>query len=147
MYDERIYRSAVILNRFGFDLHLTDKLTQNETIILLMISEYCDKNPDEPGIKTTCLSIESGTSKPLVSKLLNNLDDRGFIKRNHSKEDRRVIYITLSPDGAALRDGIISNVERNIANAQACIGKDKYDEFLELANALCGSYLMNDDLA
>lgn len=142
---EKIYRSAVILNRFGFDLKLTDKLTQNETIILLMISEYCEKNPDEPGIKTTHLSTESGTSKPLVSKLLNNLDDRGFIKRNHSKEDRRVIYITLSAEGIALRDGIIANVEKSIVNAEACIGKDKYAEFLELATALCTSYLMNGE--
>ncbi|MFC4651547.1 MarR family transcriptional regulator [Lactococcus nasutitermitis] len=37
-----------------------------------------------------------------VTITLNRLEDKGYIKRERSKEDRRVTYIDLTPKGAKL---------------------------------------------
>ena len=36
-----------------------------------------------------------------VSGLLNRLEDRGFIERKRSNQDRRVVYVVLTRDGTA----------------------------------------------
>lgn len=69
----------------------------------LQIHEYLAmlviKFEDGP-IRPTELSESLGISRPQITRLLDSLEQRGFITREHSKTDRRALILTLSPKGA-----------------------------------------------
>ena len=44
------------------------------------------------------MGITTGT----LTVMIDRLEDRGYVKRQRSKEDRRVILCTLAPDGAEI---------------------------------------------
>ncbi len=50
------------------------------------------------------LLLDSGTLTPL----LKNLENRGLVSRVRSKEDERVLMISLNEDGAALKEKAVS---------------------------------------
>lgn len=58
------------------------------------INEYSSK-----GVKSSDLSKFLSITKPAVSKLINILEDKGFVNRIADKSDRRVVYINITKDG------------------------------------------------
>lgn len=65
------------------------------------------------------LFLDSGTLTPVLKKLEN----KGFIKRERSKEDERSLIVTLTPEGRALRDKAVSLPE----TMRACMSLDEQD--------------------
>jgi DNA-binding MarR family transcriptional regulator len=47
-----------------------------------------------------CLYLDSGTLTPLLKKL----EQKGWVSRARAREDERVLIVTLTPEGAKLRD-------------------------------------------
>jgi DNA-binding MarR family transcriptional regulator len=50
----------------------------------------------------TGLAGELGLTKPTVTVLVDKLEEKGYIKRVHSDEDRRVIYLHIDKKGARI---------------------------------------------
>lgn len=51
------------------------------------------------GMKTSELTKNLCITKPATSKMLNVLEDKGYIERTSSKCDRRVVYVRLTKEG------------------------------------------------
>ena len=51
-------------------------------------NEYSSK-----GVKASDLSKFLSVTKPAISKLINTLEEKGFVNRITDKSDRRVVYI------------------------------------------------------
>ena len=58
------------------------------------ISEYSSK-----GVKASDLSKFLSITKPAISKLINTLEEKGFVERITDKSDRRVVYINITKNG------------------------------------------------
>ena len=58
------------------------------------ISEYSSK-----GVKASDLSKFLSITKPAISKLINTLEEKGFVERITDKSDRRVVYVNLTDSG------------------------------------------------
>lgn len=54
---------------------------------------------DAPGVTVSKLSTCLMHSKPATSKMLNTLEEKGFIERITTKADRRAVYIVLTEAG------------------------------------------------
>lgn len=50
------------------------------------------------GMKVSDLSEKMGLSNSTVSGIIDRLEDRGFVERIRSKEDRRVVYVDLTDE-------------------------------------------------
>ncbi|WP_195251144.1 MarR family winged helix-turn-helix transcriptional regulator [Romboutsia sp. 1001713B170207_170306_H8] len=51
------------------------------------------------GVKASDLSKYSMITKPAISKLINTLEEKGFVERVADKSDRRVVYVNLTNSG------------------------------------------------
>ena len=77
----------------------TTKLTQltfPQTIALYII-------PDQ-GIEMSVLSKKIGIDLSTLSRLINGLEKRGFVKRETSKKDKRIIEVLLKEEGILIRE-------------------------------------------
>lgn len=72
-------------------------MTYTQYITMMAMWEYKELSVKELG---KCLYLDSGTLTPL----LKTMEKKGWIERNRSKEDERVLKVTLTEAGEALRE-------------------------------------------
>ena len=72
-------------------------LTYTQYITMMVMWERKQMNVKELG---ECLYLDSGTLTPLLKKL----EQKGWVTRARAREDERVLIVTLTPEGAKLRD-------------------------------------------
>ena len=86
-------------------------LTYTQYLVMLVLWEE-----DEASVGRLCarLHLDSGTLTPLLKKL----EEAGRVRRRRSPEDERVVLVSLTEQGRALRTGALAVPRR----AAACIG-------------------------
>ena len=72
-------------------------ITYTQYIVFLALWEYGDLSVGELSEK---LWLDSGTLTPLLKKL----EQAGYVSRNRGTEDERVVFISLTEKGQALRE-------------------------------------------
>jgi DNA-binding MarR family transcriptional regulator len=72
------------------------------------------------------------THDPDITRLLNRLEDRGFVKRTRAKNDRRVICGKITPAGLKLLREIDSPLEKRGREMLRHVGQEKLKELIEL---------------
>lgn len=72
-------------------------LTYTQYIVMMVLWESKAVTARELGRK---LYLDSGTLTPV----LKSLEKKGFISRSRSPEDERVLLVTITPEGAKLRE-------------------------------------------
>ncbi|WP_455544375.1 MarR family winged helix-turn-helix transcriptional regulator [Intestinibacter sp.] len=77
-------------------------LYAGEYMALRTIEKLKMINEDSIGVKTSDIGNCLCMKKPATSKMLNNLEDKGYIKRLSDKKDRRVTYVDLTQEGENL---------------------------------------------
>lgn len=55
-------------------------------------------------MKSSELAIRLNVTKPSISRIIDNLELKNLIKREYGKDDRRVVYIRLSPKGREVQE-------------------------------------------
>ena len=94
-------------------------ITYTQYLVFLVLGEYGEVKVSEIGSR---LYLDNGTLSPLLKKL----EKEGFILRTRSKEDERIVMISLSDKGAELyerlaeipmRIGMCVNLEPEKAQA------------------------------
>lgn len=91
-------------------------------------------------IKAADLSDMLELSRPSITRILNDLEHRGFITRSIDKEDRRSVKIELTEAGIRAIEkanrGILSIAERLVAS----LGDSDTDKLIELIDKLTEIY-------
>ncbi len=70
----------------------------------------------EKTMKITELSSKLSLSNSTVSGIIDRLEKQGMVVRNRSEEDRRVVYVNVSPDFTGLHQNFHKRLEENIGN-------------------------------
>ncbi|MEN9749043.1 MAG: hypothetical protein RL149_121 [Actinomycetota bacterium] len=73
-------------------------------------------------IETRQIAEEGGFSKATLTGVLNTLEGRGLLTREKSKDDGRLVLVSLTPKGRKLMDGLFpefNKQEQKIAGAVA----------------------------
>ncbi|KUO77187.1 MAG: TrmB family transcriptional regulator [Desulfosporosinus sp. BRH_c37] len=70
----------------------------------------------EKRIKITELSSKLSLPNSTVSGILDRLEKQGIVVRERSQEDRRVVYVSISPHFKEMHQVIRENLTRNIKN-------------------------------
>ncbi len=91
--------SKEIVRRYKPHLDEID-LTYTQYIAMMVLWEKKQVTVKELG---EMLFLDSGTLTPLLKKL----EAKGMLHRERSKEDERVLVVTITPEGEALRDKAI----------------------------------------
>ena len=86
------------------------------------------------------LSAALDISKPGVSKLLNGMEVKGLIRREHRAEDRKAVYVLLTDKAIALLDEQKATASVMTKKVFAEMGMDKAKEMLALIGLFYDSY-------
>lgn len=87
----------------------TDCLTLAELRVLLVLNDSPDKR-----LRMSDLAIDAHHSPSRSSHTITRMEARGWVKRIPHESDRRVIYVTMTPAGAALFDRVMPRYQAAI---------------------------------
>ena len=133
---EKKYEALKLSNQMCFPLYAASKeivrrykpvldeigLTYTQYITMMVLWEHESISVKDMG---SLLYLDSGTLTPVLKKL----EQKGFIKRQRDTEDERVLIVTVTDEGMALRDKAL-----DVPARIACT----VDLTMEEAQLLCG---------
>ena len=79
-------------------------------------------------------------SKPAVSKLLNSMEEKGLIRREHRESDRKAVYVVLTPKAIAISEEQLATASVMTKKVFAEMGMDKAKEFIAIVNVFYDCY-------
>ena len=117
--DEHKYDALKLENQLCFPLYAASKevvkryrpyleplgLTYTQYLVMMVLWEQRQLNVKELGDK---LYLDSGTLTPV----LKNLESKGYLTRCRSERDERILLVSVTDDGVALRDRALPVPER-----------------------------------
>lgn len=91
------------INKLAHNRFRKRNMSNREFMLLKTIkylkSSESTKEYSSKGVKASDLSKFLSVTKPAVSKLINILEEKGFVNRIADKSDRRVVYINITKEG------------------------------------------------
>lgn len=119
------------------DKHLLCGMTLLELFACYEISSNERMNkPTHPKDVAAALRI----SKPAVSKLLNAMEGKGLILREHRAENRKTIYLSLTDKAVSLMDEQKATASVVTKRVFAEMGTEKAKEMIALVDLFYDSY-------
>lgn len=98
-----------------------------------------DNGEEDKGFSITSSDLSNSlkNSKPATSRMLNLVEDKGFIVRTSKKNDRRIVYIQLTELGLKVLDEEVERFKILIEKVINKMGKEDMDNFLYTSKKLC----------
>lgn len=84
----------------------------------------------------TSIRAELSMDKGQLSRTVSSLADRGLVRTATGTTDRRVIQVSLSPQGRTLHDEVLAEVISRNEQVVGCLGAGECAEFLRLLDKL-----------
>jgi len=78
------------------------------------------------------------TRDPDITRLLNRLEDRGFVERTRSRHDRRVIYGKITAAGLELLHDLDHPIDKHGREMLRHVGQEKLKQLIELLELVRG---------
>jgi DNA-binding MarR family transcriptional regulator len=94
---------------------------------------------DEDGTRATELARRSGRHKQIIGRIVDELEELGYVERRPERVDRRAKLVVPTARGREvmrLSDQIIGDIERRQA---AALGEEEYEAFKHTLGALVDS--------
>lgn len=109
---------------------------QGEFLMLYRIHHCCKEEENSgaslPGVRVSELSARMGMSMPAVSQMLKSLQKKGLVTRTAATDDRRVVYVTLTPVGAEVFSQAIDRFLFQISTVANRFGEEKIQQISRL---------------
>ena len=76
------------------------------TFAALFLIDQMNREPQQeravPGVTVSMLSDRLHNSRPAVTRLINDLEEQGYVVKLTAKQDRRFVYLMLTQEGQAV---------------------------------------------
>ncbi|MDF2588131.1 MAG: hypothetical protein K0S41_1972 [Anaerocolumna sp.] len=141
--------SYVKIRKNIHNLLLDTELTRAEYYVLLYLREQSILRNDvtmDPTVKAADISELLGISRPAVTKLLNALEKKEFIKRYISAVDKRSSAIELTASGLNAYQKANTNIYLLSDKLAIDLGMEETKKFVQLLEKISGIYetLLNE---
>lgn len=100
----------------------------------------CHNSSDTPGIKISQISHKTGISMPGVSQTLSTLEKLDLIQRKTAKEDRRIVYVSLTEKGLKIFRESNQSFSEVYDQAIKVLGPDDSQKLIDLLNQLADAF-------
>ncbi len=84
----------------------------------------------------TDYSREIGVTKQQLTKLVNDLEDKGYVRRIHNTENRRQVYVEISEEGKAYLDSMLSEVTTEITSSLSYLDEAEKEKLSKYSSEL-----------
>ncbi|MDH3322775.1 MAG: MarR family transcriptional regulator [Flavobacteriaceae bacterium] len=116
-------------------------LKHQSTMAMAMALLYIDF---EKGTPSTALGPSMGMEATSLSRMLKNMEEKGFIYREKNPEDGRSVFIKLTPLGKEKREISKKSVYQFNETIKQNISKEKINHFFEVTEMI--NQLINQKL-
>lgn len=137
------YQSYVLANSVGFQINDTAKLVTNRLNLNFKNNGYPVTHEqwsimirlwEEEGLTQNKLATLTKRDQPSVSRLVNNLEKSGLVKRMPHPIDKRTNLIFLTSKGKKIQVGLIEQAQKTIEDISEGIEQEDMDIFLRVLN-------------
>jgi DNA-binding MarR family transcriptional regulator len=126
---QQIFEAIKSLQQFQINcLNMVSSLTHAQTFVLLTVGDFISKHKCSP--QPSLLSEYLQVAPASITPILNKLDNAGLIERVYSKQDRRQVFIDLTPKGKECYDTMITQIRAYYQKAIDEIGEQSIAQFV-----------------
>lgn len=125
--NEQILDAWIQLTTVIDNNRIVSEMPLNEALICRILSERGEKN-----ITATYLCELTKMQKSQMNRTLTSMEEKGWIERKRSEEDKRQIFVTLNEEQSAFYREQHEHVLKVVEKLIACIGEEKATKALEL---------------
>jgi len=119
------------------------KISRGEHVMLHVIynfmkeqSQLHEEHAIPPGMKVSELSEHLKISPPSVSQMVNGLEEKNYVERVTTKNDRRVVYIRLTEQGKSILEKVTQEFMTFMDQVVSRLGTDDTTQLIHLFNRL-----------
>lgn len=98
--------------------------------------ETYDKADTDRGLNVSVLACCLEISMPQVSRLLNSMEDKGYIVRSMNRQDRRVTYVKMTEYGKSVSESAVKEYKDYMSKVTATMGEERLITLIHLLNEL-----------
>jgi DNA-binding MarR family transcriptional regulator len=141
---EKVYKAIQKFKKISSFSEVFSDMSHSEFIMMKLIQ---DKTEEEKGVKISTLSSFLMISNPAVSQMINTLETKGYVERITTKNDRRVVYVTLTKLGEANLEKACQSFVRVASDILGKMGQEDTETLLRLLDKLyriADEYKSND---
>ncbi|MFZ5596062.1 MAG: MarR family winged helix-turn-helix transcriptional regulator [Bacillota bacterium] len=117
-------RLLMVYSEYMFKRESKEELTHVQGVLLNFLREKGKVTVSE-------ISDYMEVTMAAVSSLTDRLVKGGLIERERSGDDRRVVYINLTPKGRKAIENHRSKLRRKLEEAFLCMGVNKAEQYIE----------------
>jgi DNA-binding MarR family transcriptional regulator len=112
---------------------LNEKLTQHDLTVAQYLSMGAlHSKGNECSMSELAERIQQ--SSATMTGIVDRLVEKGWVNRRRSEEDRRAVYVSLTPDGQQILNRVASERREMIANTIHKMSPTDVDQFIRLLN-------------
>ncbi|WP_379136194.1 MarR family winged helix-turn-helix transcriptional regulator [Paenibacillus sp. sgz500958] len=116
-----------------------DSVPHGEFVMMFVIQAMMKKEQTEnaescPGIMISKLSDLLQISRPTASQMISSLEEKGYILREMSRSDRRVIYIRLTGKGDKVFETLMTRYLGILNEIIERVGREEIDQLIHLCD-------------
>jgi DNA-binding MarR family transcriptional regulator len=97
---------------------------------------YSLRNSTGKSITMSDLSDKLGVTKQQLTKLVNDFEENGYVRRVRSEENRRVIFVEITDAGNGCLDEMISEILEEIKTTLKSFSESDMDKIIESTRTL-----------
>lgn len=112
------------------------EMRKSEFIVLDMIQRGKIKGKSLEGVSVSELAKNLLVTTPAVSKILRDMEEKGYIKRETDKNDRRNTIVKVTKKGEQARKETCKRMDLLMQNSINRLGEENTEELIRLLNQL-----------
>ena len=132
-----IYKITVLADRVA---RLTGAVALREAGLNLSQWRVIAALGSRDGLTASQVVTLTPMDKGIVSRAVRMLEDKGMVRRTASTQDARQSHLHLTPQGRAVFDAIVAELDRVGAHGRPELDGEALDAFLAQIDALIESY-------
>lgn len=125
--------------------HVFSDVSQGEFFTLEMLRKFQQRNGDSRGVIVSDLARSLRVSPPAASRTLKNMEEKGLIRREVDKNNRRNTYVYLTEKGMESRDMASKAMEDFTGRVMKRMGDENVEMLISLIQKM--TTIMEEELA
>lgn len=115
-------------------------ITPGEFMMLMSIHCEVEKNKENNknvlGIRVSELSNRLHASKPAISRMIKNVEEKEYVERIIDKNDRRNVYVNLTSNGKSIIENAKKDADQELILILDQLGEEDTKELMRICNKL-----------
>ncbi len=135
---ERLLSAWLTLSSTLWNERVVTGMTFNEAFVCNLLSHRAAEAPDRP-LTATDLCERTRLLKSQMNKILSEMERKGFIQRERSAQDKRQIFLRLTPAGQEAYDREHAGITAILSALVSDLGEEKTLRIAESVEEVSGA--------